>query len=120
MPHIIIETNNSLLEKIDPQKLCDVVHQAATDTQLFADSVGGIKVRVQGYSFYNNDHSKQDFVHCFAHILEGRTPEQKKSLSLAITNAVNKLTAETFIISTQICEMEKDSYTNKKMLEKGI
>lgn len=116
MPHIIIETSESLIEKHDPQALCDAVHQAAVDTGIFAESPGGIKVRLNAFKYYNNNFTKDDFLHVFANIMEGRTPMQKANLSLGITKALKDNCPEVEIISTQIIDIDKASYSNKAMV----
>ena len=117
MPHIVIEANKSLIKYIDPKELVDNVHQAAMDTKLFDKSPGGVKVRLNTYKYWNNADEQSDFVNVFANIMEGRTDKQKEKLSRGITEAIHALCPDVEIISTQVIDIHKASYTNKEMVK---
>jgi 5-carboxymethyl-2-hydroxymuconate isomerase len=94
------------------------VYAAAESTGLFALSgVGGIKVRLHPYRYFTNVDGKEDFVHLFANIMEGRTTEQKKALSEKVVRTLKELLPSVEIISMNIREFEKATYCNAMMIE---
>lgn len=94
------------------------VYEAAESSNLFASSgVGGIKVRINPYKHYITVGSKDDFIHVFANIMEGRSQEQKQELSRSVVTALVKLFPEVPIISINIRDFEKATYCNRSMVE---
>ncbi|KAF7772236.1 5-carboxymethyl-2-hydroxymuconate isomerase [Pseudoalteromonas citrea] len=59
--------------------LLDVLHEAAASTQLFDPTT--IKSRAMAFKHFKLGNNKCGFVHVQAHIIEGRTVEQKQYLS---------------------------------------
>ena len=51
------------------------VYEAAEATGLFAPN--DIKVRLRPYRYFKLGEGKQDFIHIFGNIMEGRSTEQK-------------------------------------------
>ena len=82
MPHFIIDRSESILGLVEPTELLQAVYTAAQSTGLFAVSgVGGIKVRLNPYRHFTNVDGYEHFVHVFGNVMEGRTRDQKKTLS---------------------------------------
>lgn len=118
MPHFVIDCSESVLSLASPQELMQSVFQAAESTGLFATSgVGGIKVRLNPYSYFTNVDGHKHFVHVFANIMEGRSQEQKSDLSRRIVSTLKSLLPTVEIISMNIRDFEKATYCNRAVLE---
>ena len=120
MPHFIIDCSESVLGLAEPDELTRAVYAAAESTGLFAPGgVGGIKVRLNPYRHFTNVDAQEHFVHVFAHIMEGRTPEQKKALSEKVVRTLKGLLPSVGIISMNVRDFEKATYCNAAMVESG-
>ncbi len=114
MPHFVIDCSLSITELKTPEEIIQNVYDAAESTQLFDQ--GDIKVRINPFEHYNIGNTKNDFIHIFANIMEGRTKEQKAHLSKLIVSELKKLFPEVPIISINIRDFEKATYCNKSMV----
>ncbi|RPG37972.1 MAG: 5-carboxymethyl-2-hydroxymuconate Delta-isomerase [Muricauda sp. TMED12] len=114
MPHFIIECNQEITEKINPEELLKTVYHAADATGLFEKS--DIKVRIKVYEHYLNGGIKKDFIHVFGNILYGRSDDQKTLLSRKIVERLHHLSPQTEIVSINIRDFDKASYCNKNMI----
>lgn len=90
------------------------VYNTAESTQLF--DKGDVKVRINPFKHYNIGNSKDDFIHIFANIMEGRTSNQKAHLSKAIVTKLKSMFPKVPIISMNIRDFEKATYCNKEMV----
>ncbi len=88
MPHFIIDCSSNILSDVSESKILKAVLNAADATTLFVKE--DIKVRVNAYKEFEVGGKKTNFIHVFGYILEGRTAEQKATLS---KNVVEVLTA---------------------------
>nr|WP_024601092.1 hypothetical protein [Pseudoalteromonas sp. TB41] len=59
---------------------------------------------------------REDFIHVFAHIMQGRTAEQKANLSRVIVSKLVTLFPEIPNIAMNISDFEKATYCNRTML----
>jgi len=75
-----------------------------------------IKVRINPFTHYLVGGAKDDFVHIFANIMEGRNTEQKKNLSDEIVRKMKSMFPDVPIISINIRDFEKATYCNKTMV----
>lgn len=117
MPHFIIECSKNLLNKVSPEEILREVYESAQSSNLFAkEGTGGIKVRIKPYEHYITVGTNADFVHVFGNIMEGRSIEQKASLSHAIVTKLKGLFPDVEIISMNIQDLEKSTYCNKSMV----
>tara|TARA_R110002072_G_scaffold60540_3_gene153548 strand:+ start:546 stop:905 length:360 start_codon:yes stop_codon:yes gene_type:complete len=117
MPHFIIECSDELIQKHKPKEILETVYNAAKSTKLFAPGgAGGIKVRINNYQHYLTSDLQADFIHVFAHIMEGRTEEQKRTLSQNIVSELHRLFPDLEVISMNILDIDKKSYVNKAMV----
>ncbi len=114
MPHFVVECNTAVLELQSPELIMQTVYDSADSTGLF--SKGDIKVRINPYAHYNVGNTKNNFIHIFGNIMEGRTSEQKKTLSETIVRQLKFLFPEVPIISINIRDFEKASYYNRTMV----
>jgi 5-carboxymethyl-2-hydroxymuconate isomerase len=120
MPHFVIECSSGILQRQNPDTIMQRVYDTAAATGLFALSgAGGIKVRIAPYEHYITVNSKENFIHVFAYIMEGRDTAQKQALSKNIVSALNGLLPWVAIISVSISDFEKATYCNKTMLHPG-
>ncbi|MEM9340766.1 MAG: 5-carboxymethyl-2-hydroxymuconate Delta-isomerase [Bacteroidota bacterium] len=114
MPHFIIECSESIIKLQEPEKIIQLVYDLADATGLFA--VGDIKVRINPYQYFTVGNKKDDFIHVFGNIMEGRTSEQKKHLSEKIVGGLKGAFPDVPIISMNVRDFEKSSYCNRAMI----
>jgi 5-carboxymethyl-2-hydroxymuconate isomerase len=114
MPHFIIDCSESVIEQESPEALMLAVYDAAEATGLFA--VNDIKVRLRPYHYFKLGTGKRDFIHIFGHIMEGRNTEQKENLSRKIIERLNDMFPDVSILSINISEFEKATYSNKALI----
>tara|TARA_R110002072_G_scaffold289032_3_gene455831 strand:+ start:2351 stop:2695 length:345 start_codon:yes stop_codon:yes gene_type:complete len=114
MPHFIIDCSEHILKLKSPESIMKIVYDTAESTQLFDE--GDIKVRINPYVHYNIGNTKNDFIHIFANIMEGRTNDQKAHLSKAIVTELKLMFPNVPIISMNIRDFEKATYCNRAMV----
>lgn len=114
MPHFIIHCSKSIFSINSPDDLMQQVYEEADATGLF--SKGDIKVRIQPFTYYNNGETKEDFLHIFGNIMEGRTTEQKMNLSKRIISKLKREFPNVPIVAINIRDFEQASYCNKSMV----
>ena len=91
------------------------VYEAAEASGLFAEN--DIKVRLRPFQYFKLGENKKDFIHIFGNIMEGRSTEQKANLSRDIIRRLNEMFPDISILSINIREFEKATYTNKTLLD---
>jgi len=114
MPHFIIHCAENVLTHRPKNEVMQQVFDVATDTGLFAK--GDIKVRIQSFEDFIAGDGKDDFIHVFANIMEGRDDSQKSNLSKKIVSRLNEMFPHVPIISMNVRDFEKSSYCNKSMV----
>jgi 5-carboxymethyl-2-hydroxymuconate isomerase len=114
MPHFVIDCSQNILNLKSPEEIMQAVYDTAESTGLF--DVGDIKVRINPFQYYNIGNTKDDFIHIFANIMEGRTTDQKSNLSHKIIGQLKILFPEVPILSINIRDFEKATYCNKSMV----
>ena len=92
----------------------ELVYNTAKSTGLFEPM--DIKVRINPFQYYHVNNSKDDFIHIFANIMEGRTTKQKADISKKIISELKVMFPEVPIISINIRDFEKATYCNKTMV----
>lgn len=115
MPHFVIDCSEDIVVMKSPEEIMQNVYNTAESTQLF--DKGDIKVRINPFKHYNIGNSKDDFIHIFANIMEGRTTSQKAKLSKAVVTELKKMFPNVPIISINIRDFEKATYCNKSMIK---
>lgn len=115
MPHFVIDCSKNILEICSPEKILREVHDTAEATGLFRKN--DIKVRIRPFEYFYNGEKNPDFIHVFANILEGRTVEQKADLSKRIVTKLKEMFADIPIISMNVREFERTTYTNRNLIE---
>jgi 5-carboxymethyl-2-hydroxymuconate isomerase len=114
MPHFVIDCSESVLQSHEEEYIIEQVHLTANATELFDE--GDIKVRLNPFKKYLVGNKREDFIHVFAHIMQGRTTEQKAYLSKQIISNLVILFPEIPNIAINISDFEKATYCNKAML----
>ena len=97
MPHFVIDCSENIIKIKPPEKIIQKVYDTAELTGLF--DKGDIKVRITPFEYYNIGNTKNDFIHIFANIMEGRTSAQKKNLSERIIAELKLMFPDISIIS---------------------
>lgn len=115
MPHFVVDCSVDILKSVPPQAILDTVYEVADSTGLFAKN--DIKVRINSYENYKLGEGKTNFLHVFAHIMEGRTTEQKAALSRKVIERLNVLLPDLSILSMNISDFELATYCNKAMID---
>ena len=114
MPHFVIDCSENIIKIKSPKEIIQKVYDTAESTELF--DKGDIKVRINPFKFYNIGNTNDDFMHIFAHMMEGRTVAQKRNLSEKIITVLKSIFPEVSIISINIRDFEKATYCNKSMV----
>ncbi|PHS57276.1 MAG: 5-carboxymethyl-2-hydroxymuconate isomerase [Sulfurimonas sp.] len=115
MPHFIIDCSEGILKSHNEDEIIKQVHISAISTKLF--NKNDIKVRVNFFKKYSTGDKKEDFIHVFSNIMEGRTIEQKLNLSKTIVNDLALIFPLVPNIGTNVIEFERATYFNKNMLD---
>jgi 5-carboxymethyl-2-hydroxymuconate isomerase len=114
MPHFVIDCSKDIISIKTPNEIMQTVYDTAESSTLF--DKGDIKVRINPFQHHNIGNTKEDFIHIFANIMEGRTTDQKAMLSKSIITALKLMFPNVPIISINIRDFEKITYCNKSMI----
>lgn len=114
MPHFIIDCSEDIIKMKTPEEIMQKVYDMAESTGLFAK--GDIKVRINPFKYYTIGNTRENFIHIFANIMEGRSVPQKKNLSECIIAELKLMFPDVPVISINIRDFEKASYCNKSMV----
>ena len=114
MPHFVIDCSENILVNRSEEAIVNEIHDIADATGLFEK--GDIKVRMNPFKVYTVGGFKTDFIHVFAHVMEGRTTEQKANLSSVIVRKLSDLFPEVPYIAMNVSDFEKVTYCNKNMM----
>ena len=115
MPHFVIDCSEEIFKIQKPEKIIQEVHIIAHNTSLFDES--DIKVRLNPFKeHYLVGGKKEDFIHVFGNIMEGRNTEQKANLSNQIVSKLKSMFPKVPFIAINIRDFEKATYCNKAMV----
>lgn len=114
MPHFIIDCSENILQQKTPDEIMQAVYEAAEASGLFA--ANDIKVRLRPYHYFKLGEGKQDFLHVFGNIMEGRSTDQKADLSRRVIERLDEMFPGISILSMNIREFEKATYSNKALI----
>ncbi len=84
MPHFVVDCAQSILLLQSEEQIIDRVFRVANESGLFEEN--DIKIRVNPFAVYAVGRKREEFIHVFAHIMEGRSIEQRSGLSRSIVN----------------------------------
>ena len=114
MPHFVLDCSENIIKIKSPKEIIQKVYDTADSTGLFAK--GEIKVRINPFEFYTVGNTRNDFIHIFGNIMEGRTVAQKKNLSDRIIAELKSMFPDVPVISINIRDFEKATYCNRSMV----
>lgn len=114
MPHFVIHCSSSILSTHSEEVINEQLHLVAQATGLFAE--GDIKVRVKPFKTYLVGNKTDDFIHVFAHIMSGRTREQKANLAKLMVTKLTEMFPHVAHVAMNVDEFEQATYCNKNML----
>lgn len=114
MPHFVVDCSQGILRQHSQDEILARLHRAVDSTGLFEES--DIKVRVNPFPVYAVGGGKEDFIHVFSHIMQGRTIEQRANLSKRIVSELADMFPTIHRIATNVAEFEKATYLNREML----
>jgi 5-carboxymethyl-2-hydroxymuconate isomerase len=114
MPHFVVECSQGILRQHGEEDILARLYRVATATGLFDEA--DIKVRVNPYAVYAVGGGRDDFIHVFAHIMQGRTVGQRADLSRRIVDELAGMFPGVRWIAANIAEFEKATYVNRGML----
>lgn len=115
MPHFINDCSENILAQKNAQDIMQAVYETAEASKLFA--LNDIKVRINPYQHFKLGADKRDFIHAFGYIMEGRTKEQKASLSKSIIQSLNNMFPTISILSMNVYDFEMATYSNKSLID---
>ena len=114
MPHFIIDCSYGVLSYATEETINTQVHQVALSTDLFDER--DIKVRINSFKNYLVGCKKEEFIHVFANIMEGRSQSQKAELSKRMVQRLTNMFPGVPNIAMNVREFEKSTYCNRNML----
>jgi 5-carboxymethyl-2-hydroxymuconate isomerase len=114
MPHFIVDCSEEILVSHSVETILKYLHQVANNTKLFDES--DIKVRINPFKTFLVGNKKQPFIHVFAHIMEGRTDEEKTNLSTLMVKRLSMMFPVVEYISMNIVDFNKTGYVNLVLL----
>lgn len=114
MPHFVIDCSGQLLRIHSEESILARVHRVANASGLFEES--DIKVRIRPYAIHAVGGGREDFIHAFAWIMQGRSIEQRAALAQAIVAELAGMFPQLPRIAANIAEFEQATYFNRGML----
>ena len=115
MPHFIIDCSEGILKSHSEEEIIKQVHSSAVSTELFNKK--DVKVRLNSFKKYSTGDKREDFIHVFSNIMEGRSIEQKSNLSKTIVQDLASMFPLVPNIGSDVKEFKKATYFNRNMLD---
>jgi 5-carboxymethyl-2-hydroxymuconate isomerase len=113
MPHFVMDCSESVLRSHDEEFIIEQIYLVANETGLF--DANDIKVRLNPFQKYSVGNKREDFIHVFAHIMQGRTTEQKANLSQQVVAKLVTLFPHIPNVAMNVSDFEKATYCNRAM-----
>lgn len=114
MPHFVVDCSQGLLRIHSQDSIVARLHRAVNSSGLFEES--DIKVRVHPFETYAVGGGREDFIHAFAWIMQGRSVEQRAALSRAIVGELAEMFPQLPRIAVNVAEFEQATYFNRAMM----
>lgn len=114
MPHFVVDCSQGVLQIHNDESIITRLHRVASASGLFEES--DIKVRVRPFLSYAIGGGREDFIHTFAWIMQGRSVEQRAALSKAIVSELAEMFPLLPRIAANIAEFERATYFNRAMM----
>lgn len=111
MPHFVIDCSKDILAAHSEMDILLKVNEVAVASGLFDPK--DIKVRMRPFDTYLvGGEPNTPFMHVFADIMEGRSTEQKASLSRDMVRLLKSLFPTVPYIAMNVRDFEKATYAN--------
>ena len=117
MPHFVIDCSANVVASTPVEIILKEVYYTAAATGLF--ELRDIKVRLRPFEYFDVGNERKDFIHVFAHIMEGRTPELKADLSQRVVAKLKGVCPNVSVIAMNVYEFEKATYCNLQKLDES-
>jgi len=114
MPHFVVDCSQGVLQIHDEESIITRLHRVASSSGLFEES--DIKIRIHPFAIYAVGGGREDFIHIFAWIMQGRSIEQRAALSKAIVSELAEMFPLLPRIAANIAEFEQATYFNRAMM----
>ena len=114
MPHFVVDCSREVLQVHSEDSIIARLHRVVNSTGLFEES--DIKVRINPFATYAVGGGREDFIHVFAWIMQGRSVEQRAALSRSVTRELSDLFPQVPRIAINIAEFERATYFNRSMM----
>ena len=110
MPNFVIEHSHSVSSQISSNELMDKVFEGAKESGHFPPEA--IKIRCEERSHFRLHGEQKDFIHVSAHILSGRTDEQKLEISSSVLKKLQNLSVKSVFVSVEIVDIHRASFVD--------
>ncbi|RNF86225.1 5-carboxymethyl-2-hydroxymuconate Delta-isomerase [Montanilutibacter psychrotolerans] len=114
MPHFVVDCSQGILQVHDEESIIARLHRVVNSSGLFEES--DIKIRIHPFRIYAVGGGREDFIHTFAWIMQGRSVEQRAALSKAIVSELAEMFPLLPRIAANIAEFERATYFNRAMM----
>lgn len=114
MPHLIVDCSQEILQIHDEETIITRLHRVVNSSGLFEES--DIKIRIHPFETYAVGGGRDDFIHTFTWIMQGRSVEQRAALSMAIVSELTEMFPLLPRIAANIAEFEQATYFNRAMM----
>jgi 5-carboxymethyl-2-hydroxymuconate isomerase len=114
MPHFVVDCSQDILRLQEEEEIIRRLHEVALSSGLFDERE--IKVRVNAFAVYATGNRREDFIHVFSSVMQGRSVEQRANLSRLIVGELVAMFPQVANIATNVAEFEKATYFNRSML----
>tara|TARA_R110000737_G_scaffold139511_3_gene170321 strand:+ start:883 stop:1227 length:345 start_codon:yes stop_codon:yes gene_type:complete len=108
MPHFVIEQGNALLTPEDRADAMRIAGQVGVDCGFIA--AADLKMRIIDVTDFLMLDGRESFIHLTAHMLSGRTTEQKEALTIALRDALVARFPGVDSLSFACVDLERGSY----------
>lgn len=115
MPHFVVDCSQEILQIHDQESIIARLHRTVNSSGLFEES--DIKIRVNPFAIYSAGGGREDFIHTFAWIMQGRSVQQRADLSKAIVSELAEMFPLLPRIAVNIAEFEQATYFNRAMMD---
>lgn len=114
MPHFVVDCSRGILQVHDEESIIARLHRVVSSSGLFEES--DIKIRIHPFQTYAVGGGREDFIHTFAWIMQGRSVEQRAALSRAIVSELAEMFPLIPRIAVNVAEFERATYFNRAMM----
>lgn len=108
MPHFVIEHSSPLPGTNDWTKVFEKLATATAETGII--DFANIKLRAIPFEAFQLCDGSKSFVHLSVFLLDGRTPDQKETISLICRQTLAELLLDVDAISVDIRDMDSHAY----------